>query len=524
MDIKLCFKYNLGSIAILMLSSINLQAQIRFVEPFFLKEDITIVEDIYYSTNLTKNYLSSNQLDSLLYEEDLHMDIYMPSPLIDPVEKRPVVVIPHGGLYWDQYLLTCHGSKKDLATVELAMQLSQLGYVVVAPQLRTGSYWLDPGYYVNLKSQLYAKIRASIDVRNSIKYLRHDILDGNNEYRLDPDKFVLWGSNDGGAVATLSAYYHSDEELMGPRYQFASQPDTFFLYEAAYFGDITGSLPGFDPAFDSVATNLVSPYASYNDSVQMTIIMQSDPDIDSSFIQAGDPPGIFLIPTDHFTGAIEIYPPIVTNVPVYPPFSAFPALISRLVNNLGLNDAWRDIVFEDSIANTRLLYHPDPTLGKMEGLIGIRGDTLNRAPWVYWSESECELQNPMVEENAHFQYPGSSEDKGRQIMADVIRYFAPRACITLDLECKNFISSVKQEQVDLNLKIHPNPNDGNFTISSTNEIINKLVILDFSGRPVFHASANEKSVHVDLSHAAKGIYFAQINIGDRMICKKVIVY
>lgn len=92
--------------------------------------------------------------------------------------------------------------------------------------------------------------------------------------------------------------------------------------------------------------------------------------------------------------------------------------------------------------------------------------------------------------------------------------------------------SVPENQIHMNtaIDIHPNPNQGNFTLSLNQEMEDiKLEVIDTRGRKVyqqnfegrFHKDYQEK-IQPDISD--KGIYFIHLYSGDLSVVKKMVVH
>ena len=73
------------------------------------------------------------------------------------------------------------------------------------------------------------------------------------------------------------------------------------------------------------------------------------------------------------------------------------------------------------------------------------------------------------------------------------------------------------------LNIYPNPNNGEFTITNSQEIT-ELIITDLQGKIVFNNnSINLNKVNVELSDLERGVYMINIQTNDGMITKRITV-
>ncbi len=80
--------------------------------------------------------------------------------------------------------------------------------------------------------------------------------------------------------------------------------------------------------------------------------------------------------------------------------------------------------------------------------------------------------------------------------------------------------NVTVNSLDKRVTIYPNPTTGIVTISSENETIDKMEILDILGKKILTKSGN--SAQIDISEMANGIYIFKIYSGANVIQKKII--
>ena len=72
--------------------------------------------------------------------------------------------------------------------------------------------------------------------------------------------------------------------------------------------------------------------------------------------------------------------------------------------------------------------------------------------------------------------------------------------------------------------VYPNPTNGNFIIdlSSLKEENVVVTIIDAQGRTVFEKTTNEKTILVNISHYAHGIYLVKVQTGNSIMIKKIV--
>lgn len=76
-----------------------------------------------------------------------------------------------------------------------------------------------------------------------------------------------------------------------------------------------------------------------------------------------------------------------------------------------------------------------------------------------------------------------------------------------------------------NVAVYPNPSNAEFNISIGDKSIDKLEVYDLSGKTILtqNSVTNSNNVYLlNLSNAAKGIYFLKISSGDEQIVKRII--
>lgn len=171
--------------------SINYCIPGRFAEnDFYSPLAIVSTYDLVYGNN--NDYQGINQ--------DLKLDIHYPNLSVDPLSKRPLVLIIHGGSYYS-------GSKSDFTAY--ALQLARRGYVAVTVQYRLGWDYIGTGLPCggNINGFRYAAYRSLQDVKACLRYLAFHA--GN--YGIDTDRFFLMGQSAGAFTAMHCAFMQQQE-------------------------------------------------------------------------------------------------------------------------------------------------------------------------------------------------------------------------------------------------------------------------------------------------------------------------
>ena len=74
------------------------------------------------------------------------------------------------------------------------------------------------------------------------------------------------------------------------------------------------------------------------------------------------------------------------------------------------------------------------------------------------------------------------------------------------------------------VKVYPNPNNGNLKIESETALIDKLTLIDVTGKNVFYKTFNSKKyISLDLPQLPSGIYFLQLETGNGIIMDKLVI-
>lgn len=518
-------KYTLSGLFFFLVLGYPSFSQTRYVDEVFSEDEIVVVKDVFYSRNISTFHPDSfpDIYTAPLYhvETDLHLDIYMPDPSIDDQEERPVVIIPHGGLY-PPYYLNCWGSKEDLATTDLAYRLAKMGYVAIAPELRYGFDLTVSSNLEFIEQVMRFSVGRSIDLKNCARFLRHNHAELGNLYNIHPDQFVLWGTNNQFTLP-YTTFYTDESEFFTPFYYLFNFETLEFqdAYDATYFGGFEGLNDGY---LDSTLTNIKSEYPSYSGQFQMSVNHGVEV-FDSLFLQQNETPSIYFISKNSLVGALEFYPAIGAE-DEYLASVFTPTWQAKKMDELGNMDLWKDIAFANPIANERLLYPPDTTVGKIEGLYGLEGRSYILRPWIYWDNDTCMAVNEQIAIYDLETNIGMTITNGRGILDTMIQYFAPRACVAMGIECPGiFATSSTQNRVPpISFTVKPNPTSGHLNVSTEwNNPIQQIELTNLNGQ-VLLALPDLFTIHQDLAiKAVSGMYIIKVFTAQGIGMQKIIV-
>lgn len=135
--------------------------------------------------------------------DTLKMDIYMPDPSVDPLQKRPFVMVIHGGSF-------ISGNKSEVAGI--CREFARRGFVAASISYRLG--WDCNAFPLlicfqcaNQADKLRAAAYRSVqDTRAALRFAAYHA----DEYGIDPDMFFVGGIS-AGSVAAINATYMDQE-------------------------------------------------------------------------------------------------------------------------------------------------------------------------------------------------------------------------------------------------------------------------------------------------------------------------
>jgi hypothetical protein len=75
------------------------------------------------------------------------------------------------------------------------------------------------------------------------------------------------------------------------------------------------------------------------------------------------------------------------------------------------------------------------------------------------------------------------------------------------------------------LLIYPNPSSGTFRVSVPDGDVDRYRLIDFAGKVIMERNwTNDREQTFHLDHLPAGVYFLQLNTGERLMVKKVIIH
>lgn len=155
--------------------------------------DFTITSDILYGNNISYNGNST----------DLTLDVYVPTGDIET--SRPLMIIAHGGNFTG-------GSKTGSDVVELAEDITKMGYVVASINYRKGF----EGLFTGTLDSVFATetvVRAVHDYRAAIRFFKKDFTENGNTYGIDTSLIFASGVSAGGITSVHVGYMDDLAEL-----------------------------------------------------------------------------------------------------------------------------------------------------------------------------------------------------------------------------------------------------------------------------------------------------------------------
>ncbi|MBV6439845.1 MAG: hypothetical protein EPGJADBJ_01499 [Saprospiraceae bacterium] len=498
--------------------STNLLAQQRYLEPVFTQASKTTA---IYGSNFTALTLP---VTGHTMRQPLVMDVYQ--PVGDTEAERPLVIYLHTGnfLPYPQNQ-SCGGTIGDSSNVEIANRLSKMGYVVAVADYRLGWNPLATGPTGELTRRstlINAAYRGVQDVRTCIRYFKRSVVENGNPWKVDTSRIVVWGQGTGGyislAVNALDQYSEILNTSFPHKFEIPAPPPVNWvpMVIEQYNGDIFGTsgptivdaiynqlTGGAYPIGDTVC---VPNHVGYSSDFQLCVNMGGALG-DSLWLEADENPIIgFHVPSDPFA-------PCGTDVLIVPT-TGDPVVevsgscdVGYIAKRLGLNaifsgipdnvDPYGNIADSRNDGRNGLFLLPNPNTS---------------SPWE-WSAAPPMPATCNTNRNTAVAY-----------IDTIIKYYAPRACLALNLGC-GFVKTkdvVSAEKVQL--KASPNPAHDYITLQS-NELypMEGVELYDASGRMIrARENVSGSTYLLQRKELPNGFYIAKVYFKDSIAATRII--
>ncbi|MFN8339874.1 MAG: T9SS type A sorting domain-containing protein [Saprospiraceae bacterium] len=450
------------------------------------------------------------------------------TPKGDTATNRPLIIYLHTGNFMPYEINgACGGTMRDSSNVEIASRLAKMGYVVAVVNYRQG--W-NPLHSVELVRRYFlinAAYRGVQDVNTYIRYFKMSVDKLNNVHGIDPDKITVWGQGTGGYLSLATSYLKSYPEIFN-----TADPFKFILPTAAgnvpmvlepYNNNIgcTNAITTVDATYNALSTlpigdTLSKPnHVGYDSNFALAVNMGGALG-DSTWMNQGE------VPLISYHVVSDAYAPCETDVLNVPTLTGpqpvvevsgscdMQAKAARYGNNDYFNDIYPSM---DPYGNL--------SKSSLHGFFPFYGTPNDSgSPWEW---SFADKPKPTTDPNTSGCNTNASTAK--MYIDTIVGFFAPRACIALNLPCKSSVTSSKDvNDAQVDLRIAPNPATTEFQISTSSEApIQSYAIYDISGRMVRNVnSVNTNQITVKRESLQNGLYIIRMQFDQGIISKKIL--
>ncbi len=448
--------------------SVNAQTN-RFKQAVFTDAQIKVDSNLVYGTAL--NFSPAVMVS-------LKMDIYHADPSFDTSKYRPVIILFHSGSFLPPSINASSpsnggaylGSRRDSAIVEMCRQFAKRGWVAIAATHRLGWVANSPSSNTQKITIMRAVYRATQDSRTLMRYMRRSVDSMSNPYHIDGNKIVVGGSSSGAYVALHANSLDNGSDILAPN-----------LLDSVGNSVIdTVSLGGFN----------AGNYPKYNSRPNLVLSL-GGAIADTSIMSSKDAPIIAFHgvkdPTTPFNRGI------VKNAGTLAPITTVDGSNSFILaaNNRGIN----------TIA-----------LGKA----GITGTKAGLFPFIGAGFEPYGWYN-----KAPLFAPSNARPRALKYIDTIMNTFSPIAISILGLNT-NQPSNIKN--IDkMGLMVYPNPAKELLNISTNSLNIEKVGLIDMTGKTVISQDSQSSSVSINISGLCKGIYTVLIQTAEGSVYQKITI-
>lgn len=517
----------------LFICAVSYAQEERYVDDIFAEVDVTA--DVAYAQNWT---VLTVPVTGAPTKETLRFDFFSGSG--DTDSNRPLVIVLHSGNFLPPIVNgSVDGSRKDPYIVDFCNKLAKKGYAVAAVSYRLGWNPISDNQDERTSTLINAAYRGVQDLNTAVRFFKKSVDDG-NPYGIDPEKIVAFGVGTGGYVSTSAAGIDAYEDMLLDKF-FTTDPNgnPIPMVIEQISGDYEGKSVGINPLTgDTLAT---PNYVEYSSDFQMSVNVGGAIG-DVSWINEGDPAFMgFHVPTDpnapYKRGDVIVPTTGDFVVEAYGSYS-----IVEKANQVGLNDkfASADYIFDDAYTESANAKNDgnEGLFPMVRPRYDLDGDGIidvdEGSPWRYWDAAFWSTQapdecgdDPIEQCNWHLISllgdPGMTLERAQLYQDSVIAYFAPRACVQLDLPCAVNYTSVDDVDLDKSyMTIAPNPAAERVTISSEKADIRRIEIYSVEGR-LTDVLNNINSRSYDYYNSLpNGVYFIKSYFDEGVVTERVI--
>jgi len=381
---------------------------------------------------------------------------------------------------------------------------------------------------VRTETLINAAYRGVQDSHCATRFFRKSIDEG-NPYGISGDAIVNWGVGTGGYITLGAGTINEYQDVVLPKFITSAQVP--MVIEA-----VNG-----DPFGEVEAIINVPNHVGFSNEINLTVNMGGALG-DTTWLTEGDAPILsYAVPTDPFA-------PYTTDFLIVPTTGDLVVEVSgsydlqTKAHELGLNDVFFEGNYDDPWTTSA-----NKNNDGLEGLYPFIRPSWDldmdpntppaeeSSPWDWWDEAFWSTQQPAECGGAPLELcnwdiisrannPDASFEKGTTYMDSIINYFAPRACVALDLPCASIYTGV--EDIDLDpgiMSIYPNPASTNIKIEAKGEIIESIAIFAMDGKLMTRkTNVNSESITIQRNNLPTGIYFVKAFFDKGVATQKVV--
>lgn len=516
----------------------GVQAQdTRYIDEVFT--DVDVQKDVIYGVNTT---VLTVPVTGSTTKVPLFMDVYTPTG--DTETERPLVLLFHTGNFLPQLVNgQISGSKEDEYAVDFAQRLVRRGYVVAMVDYRLGWNPLSDQQEVRTNTLINAAYRGVQDATTCVRFFRKSVAEENNPFGIDGEKVTIWGLGTGGYISLAASTLDQYTDILLPKF-IGSDIDGNGTPDPMVILPING-----DPFATEVGRNplngdtLCFPnHVGFSSEFQLTVNVGGALG-DTSWLDAGDNPILsFQTTKDPFAPYEEGILTVPTTGDLVVEVQGAKVLQEK-ATALGVNDILNDkTLFDDPItARANEINDGNPGLFPViRPTWDLDGDgtpeTEESGPWEWWDvDFWSELQPEQCADNmipleqcnwdllSRANNPDMTFAKADAYIDTIMQFFAPRACVVLDLPCASLFSGVENVNLDASIfTIAPNPISEQATISS-DEIIEAFEVYGLDGRKYqTRTSVNSTSAVIERNNMPQGVYIVKAYFEEGVASKRVI--